>query len=151
MKLSGHLRFDPDELRAMAGEKAFARGQGYADHGNIALLGVNDGGVLAAAFGTSDYTVWLDRSGLGISGHCSCPAYEDSGFCKHMVATALVANEAGRLGADPPDRVGEIATRIARLDRSQLENLLLEMATADWRVLRSLCFTLGFDWDADFD
>ena len=27
-----------------------------------------------------------------IGGDCSCPAFEDRGFCKHMVATALAAN-----------------------------------------------------------
>lgn len=143
--------FDPDQLLQIAGEKAFKRGQGYADHGHIALLSVNDEGVIAAAFGTDDYTVWLKRSGAGISGHCSCPAYEDAGVCKHMVATALVANEAGRDVDATPDRVGEIAGRVAGLDRNQLEMLLLEMATADWRALRSLCFALGLDWDDDFD
>ena len=151
MTSRGHLIFDLNELRQLAGDKAFARGQGYADHGHIALLSVNGDGVLAAAFGTSDYTVWLKRAGPGISGHCSCPAYEDADFCKHMVATALVANEAGRQGDEPPDRVGDLAARIAGLDRSQLAKLLLEMVTADWRALRSLCFALGFEWDDDFD
>jgi uncharacterized Zn finger protein len=143
--------FDPDRLLQIAGEKAFKRGQGYADHGHIALLSVNDDGVLAAAFGTDDYTVWLKRSGPGISGHCTCPAYADTGFCKHLVATALVANEAGLQGDDPPDRVGDIARRVAGLDRIQLEKLVLEMVTADWRALRSLYFALGLDWDDDFD
>lgn len=143
--------FDPDQLLQIAGEKAFKRGQGYADHGHIALLSVNDEGVLAAAFGTDDYTVWLKRSGPRITGHCSCPAYEDAGFCKHMVATALVANAADREGDEPPDRVGEIAGRVAGLDRSQLEKLLLEMSMADWRALCSLCFALGLDWGDDCD
>ncbi len=147
----GRDLFDPDQLLQIAGEKAFKRGQGYADHGHIALLSANDEGVIAAAFGTDDYTVWLKRSGPGVSGHCSCPAYEDAGFCKHMVATALVANEAGQDGDATPDRVGEIAGRVAGLDRNQLEKLLLEMATTDWRALRSLCFALGLDWDDDFD
>jgi uncharacterized Zn finger protein len=151
MKSRSHALYDTEILRELAGEKAFARGQGYADQGHIALLSLNDDGVLAAAFGTSDYTVWLKRSGSGISGHCSCPAYDEAGFCKHMVATALVANEAGPQGDAPPDRVGEIAGGVARLDRSQLEKLLLEMATADWRALRSLCFALGLDWDNDYD
>ncbi len=151
MKSRGHLLFDEAELLKLAGDKAFARGQGYADHGHIALLSANDDGVLAAAFGTDDYTVWLKRSRLGISGHCSCPAYEDSGFCKHMVATALVANKVGGQGDEPPDRIGEIAASIAGLDRSRLEKLLLEMTTEDWRALRSLCYALGLDWDDDLD
>ena len=66
MKFCGHLPFDVNELRELAGERAFARGRNYADHGHIALLSINDDGVLAAAPGTSDYTVWLKRSGSGI-------------------------------------------------------------------------------------
>ena len=151
MKSLGRPSFDADDLRKLAGDKAFARGQVYADHGHIALLSINDDGVLAAAFGTSDYTVWLKGSAPGIAGHCSCPAYADAGFCKHMVATALVANEAGRDGDQSPDRIGEIAQGISSLDRAQLAKLLLEMTTVDWRVLRSLCFALGLDWDDDFD
>ncbi|MBU2587152.1 MAG: SWIM zinc finger family protein [Alphaproteobacteria bacterium] len=143
--------FDPDQLLQLAGEKVFKRGQGYADHGHIALLSVNGDGVFAAAFGTDDYTVWLRRPGPEISGHCSCPAYEDAGFCKHMVATALVANDSVQQGGNLPDKVGEIAARIAVLNKRQLENLLLEMATAEWRSLRSLCFSLDLGWDDDLD
>lgn len=151
MKSASHLPFDVDRLRELTGEKAFARGQGYADHGHIVLLSVNDDGVLAAAFGTSDYTVCLTRSDPQFPGYCTCPAYEDTGFCKHMVATALVANDAGQGSDAPPNRVGEIAKRIAGLDRPELEKLALEMATSDWRVLRSLCFALGYEWDVDLD
>lgn len=147
MKSRSAPLFDEAKLRELAGDKAFVRGQGYADHGHLALLSVSDNGILAAAFGTSDYTVWLKRPEPKISGHCSCPAYEDSGFCKHMVATALVANECEGI----PDRVGGIAEKLARLDRSQLEKLLLEIVASDWRALRSLCFALGFDWEDDFD
>jgi len=143
-------RFDIAEVRRLAdaaGPKCFARGQDYADHGHIALLSVNDEGILAAAFGTDDYTVWLKPQGRRVSGHCSCPAFEDSGLCKHMVATALIANEADAV----PDRIGEIADCLARLDRPQLQKLLLEMVASDWRALRSLSIALGFDWEDDFD
>lgn len=57
MKSRGHLLFDEAELLKLARDKAFTRGQGYTNHGHIALLSVNNDGVLAAAFGASDYTV----------------------------------------------------------------------------------------------
>jgi uncharacterized Zn finger protein len=150
MTSAGRNLFNPDQLLQIAGERSFARGQDYADHGHIALLSINGDGLLAAAFGTSDYTVWLKRPGPGISGHCSCPAYEDAGFCKHMAAAALVANEAARQGHDPPDRFKEMAARLAEMDRSQLQRLPLEMAREDWRALRSLALVLGFEWEDDF-
>src|SRR5712692_5868790 len=37
----------------------------------------------------------LTGRGKEIGGECSCPVFEDWGFCKHMVATALAANAAG--------------------------------------------------------
>ena len=151
MKSRRAALFDEAELRELAGDKTFARGQDYADHGHIALVSATVEGVLAAAFGTSDYTVWLARSGREISGHCSCPAYRASEFCKHMVATALVVNERRRRGDEVPDRLGEIAGNLAQLGKSQLEALLLEMMASDWRVLRSLSFALGVDWEDDFD
>ena len=147
----GQGLFDPDQLLQIAGEKAFKRGQAYADHGQITLLSASDDGVFAAAFGTDDYTVWLRRPGPEISGHCTCPAYDDAGFCKHLVATALVANDSVQQGDNLPDKIGEIAARIAGLNKRQLENLLLEMATADWRTLRSLCLSLDLGWDDDLD
>jgi uncharacterized Zn finger protein len=33
--------------------------------------------------------------GTQIGGECSCPAIEDWGFCKHIVAVALAANAVG--------------------------------------------------------
>jgi uncharacterized Zn finger protein len=151
MKFTGPAPYDEARLRKAAGEKVFARGQDYADHGQVSLLSASADGVLAAAFGTMDYTVWLKRPGPEVSGHCTCPAFEDAGLCKHLVAAALLANEAADAGDSPSDSVGEVAAHIAGLDRRQLEKLLLEMAMADWRALRSLHFALGFDWEDDLD
>lgn len=149
MKFAGSMRYDEACLREAAGEKVFARGQDYADRGQVMLLSASADGVLAAAFGTSDYTVWLKRPGPEVSGHCTCPAFDDAGLCKHMVAAALLANEAVDAGESPSDSLGRVAEQIARLDRRQLEKLLLDMTIADWRVLRALHFALGLDWEDD--
>jgi tetratricopeptide (TPR) repeat protein len=50
--------------------------------------------VLAQVAGNDDYRTVLTGRGKKIGGECSCPAFTDWGFCKHMVATALAANEA---------------------------------------------------------
>jgi uncharacterized Zn finger protein len=45
-----------------------------------------------------------------VAGECSCPAFEDFGFFKHLVAVALAAND-----ADPEDELdGEAAFRRIR-------------------------------------
>ena len=41
----------------------------------------------------------FSAAGQTVRGECTCPAFEDHGFCKHMVATALAANE--REGGGP--------------------------------------------------
>lgn len=151
MKSRSRSQFDMDLFCQLAGDKAFARGQSYACHGQIVLLSMNEAGVLAAAFGTADYLVWLNRAGGKMPGRCSCPAFEDSSCCKHMVATAMVANEAEQTGEHSRDLVGEMAGRIAKLDKARLETLVLEMAMGDWRVLRSLCLALELEWEFDFD
>ena len=49
--------------------------------------------MLAQVAGTEDYRTELTGRGEDFDGECSCPAFEDWGFCKHMVATALAAND----------------------------------------------------------
>ena len=44
---------------------------------------------IAGACLTRDYTLELTGRGEAIDGECSCPAYEDSGSCKPLAATAL--------------------------------------------------------------
>jgi hypothetical protein len=43
--------------------------------------------------GSEVYRSRLDGMGKKFSGECSCPAFSDWGFCKHLVATALAAND----------------------------------------------------------
>src|SRR6267378_4800633 len=88
-------RFDIGRLRELAGEKAFARGEAYYHGGQVQILVLEPGRVLAQVAGTEDYRTELTGRGKEIDGACSCPAFEDWGFCKHMVAAALAANAAG--------------------------------------------------------
>lgn len=143
--------FDPETLRRLAGDKSYARGEDYAANGQVCLLSAGADGILAVAYGTLDYTVSIAGQGQAVEGRCTCPAYDDAGFCKHLVATALVANDALADGEQPGDALALIAQRVAMLDRAQLARLVAELARSDWRVLRSLHFELGLDWDFDLD
>src|SRR5258708_1231001 len=99
-------RFDVDVLRELAGKKVFARGEAYYRDGQVEILAVEPGRVLAQVTGTEDYRTELKGNGEGVDGECSSPAWEDWGFCKHMVATALAAND---LRADQPNGSGAFA------------------------------------------
>ncbi len=80
---------------SLAGERSFARGKDYDRNGQVRIIGIEAQRVLAQVAGTDDYRTELRGRGKTIDGDCSCPAFEDRGFCKHMVAAALAANAAG--------------------------------------------------------
>ncbi|MFH7598160.1 SWIM zinc finger family protein [Streptomyces racemochromogenes] len=83
------------ELRALAGERSFARGLGYVDA--VAGIEVGDGWVRASVSGTERYEVELLLSRRsGPTGTCDCPYGQEGNFCKHLVALglAVIAREA---------------------------------------------------------
>jgi len=77
------------EIRQLAGERFFERGEKYFDEGRVYGLTEYRGQVAAKVAGTEDYRVrlWAERGRLGYS--CSCPVGDDEEFCKHCVAVAL--------------------------------------------------------------
>ncbi len=96
MKPKVQPRFDVDALRDLAGAKVFARGEIYQRDGQVRILALEPGRVLSQVAGTEDYRTELNGRGKQISGAVLvAPAFEDWGFCKHMVATALAANAEG--------------------------------------------------------
>jgi uncharacterized Zn finger protein len=94
MTANSKPRFDIKALRQIAGDKVFERGEEYFSDGQVEILSVEPGRVLAQVAGTEDYRTVLTGRAAKIGGECSCPAFGDWGFCKHMVATALAANAA---------------------------------------------------------
>jgi len=88
------LRFDIDALRDLAGAKVFARGLAYHQGGQVTILAIDPARVVARVSGRDDYRTILTGSGSDIGGDCSCPAFVDYGFCKHLVAAALTGDPA---------------------------------------------------------
>src|SRR5260370_37085784 len=89
---AGSHRFDVAVLRDVAGEKVFARGAAYHEDGHVEIVTFDRTRVLARVVGSEVYRCELVGAGKKFSGECSCPAFSDWGFCKHLVATALAAN-----------------------------------------------------------
>lgn len=86
-------RFDVSMLREIAGDKVFARGVEYHKNGQVEIISIDSARVLAKVIGSEVYRSELEGTGKKFSGECSCPAFSDWGFCKHLVATALTAND----------------------------------------------------------
>ncbi|MBV8593412.1 MAG: SWIM zinc finger family protein [Caulobacteraceae bacterium] len=121
------IRFDAAALRKAAGERFFARGEAYHLGGQVEILAVDSARILARVAGTEDYRTELIGGGDDIGGDCSCPAFVDWRFCKHMVAVALAAN-----AMDEDGWVGALAARARVRDRLKREGLdaLVDMVLA---------------------
>lgn len=130
-------RFNIDALRELVGVKVFARGEIYQREGQVSLLAVEPGRVLAQVAGTEDYRTQLSGRGNQISGECSCPAFEDWGFCKHMVATALAANAAGA-NSEASGALARIRDHLSQLGVDALIKMVMEIAERDQALFRKL-------------
>jgi uncharacterized Zn finger protein len=110
-----------DRVRKLAGNKVFARGQDYFEARQVEILAIEPKQILAQVTGTEDYRTTLTGRGKAIGGACSCPAFGDWGFCKHMVAVALTVNA---LGQDADVQEGGALTRIETILRKGVEALI---------------------------
>lgn len=133
----------PIELRDVAGPKVFARGEAYVSEGRVRLLSVDERRVLATVIGTETYRAELRWQGARWSGVCDCPAYEDAGFCKHLVAVGLAA---GATGADKQG--ARLRTHLVGKGADALADLLIEVAGRDPALWKSLEAEVG---DAEDD
>ena len=128
------LPFTDDDLRRAAGPVSYARGLGYLDR--VAELTVAGMWVTASVFGNDVYRVRLsfgDKGGGGLRGDCSCPFGAEGNFCKHCVATGLVALESSHspavhapATAAPSGEGGGLVAWLNSLSRDELLTELLQ-------------------------
>lgn len=148
--MTGLVRFDIGALRKRAGEAVFARGQAYARDGSVRLLDVGPGRVLAVVSGSEDYRTEVRRQGDGIGGSCSCPAFDDWGICKHMVAVALSANEAGPVaGVDEAGAFPRLRQYLKQQSVDVLVETILDLAADNPELLRQLELAAAIVGDDD--
>ena len=139
MKTRPRLRFDIDTLRELADEKVFARGAAYHRDGQVEILSITPGRVLAQVAGTEDYRTELRGKGRDIDGECSCPAFEDWGFCKHLVATALTANSLGSGALEQASsRFAKIREHLRAKGVEGLVEMVVGLAERDPSLLKEL-------------
>lgn len=136
---SDNARFDIGALRALAGEKVFARGTEYHRDGLVEILALEPRRVLAHVSGNEDYRTVVTGRGAQIGGECSCPAFEDWGFCKHIVAAALAANDAGSHGeGEGAGALSRIRGHLKTKSVDELVAIILSLAEQDLVLFRKL-------------
>jgi uncharacterized Zn finger protein len=131
-------RFDVDTLRQLAGSKTFARGQEYFEDDEVELLVVEPGRVLAQVTGSEDYRTELRGRGETIDGRCTCPAFVEWGFCKHMVAVGLAANAVGEAEVDGGGALSRIREHLKTKSVDALAEIIVQMAEQDTKLFRKL-------------
>jgi uncharacterized Zn finger protein len=138
MKADGQARFDVDMLRDLAGAKVFARGEVYFEDGQVEILILEPKRVLAQVVGTENYRTELKGSGKSIRGSCSCPAFVDWGFCKHMVAVALAVNASKDGEAEGAGSLSGIRDHLKKQGIDALVGMIMELAERDAGLFRKL-------------
>jgi uncharacterized Zn finger protein len=140
--------FDVAKLRKAAGNKVFERGEDYHADGSVDILTFSNSRVTAQVTGTQPYFVDLACNNGELSGSCSCPAYVDHGFCKHMVATGLTAND-----HVPDDGAGAdtIENVLRSLDHEALVKLVIDIVSSDPKALHALSLKTALISLADSD
>ncbi len=144
-KAGAPARFDITALRKLAGDKVFERGEDYHADGQVEILSLEPERVLAQVTGSDDYRTVLAGRGKKIGGECSCPAFTDRGFCKHMVATALAANQALDFAAagngaavDGAGTLGRIRAHLKTRGVDALVDIIVNLAERDPTLFRKL-------------
>jgi uncharacterized Zn finger protein len=140
--------FDVAKLRNAAGSKVFERGEDYHADGSVDILTFSGSRVTAQVTGTQPYFVDLACDKGELSGSCSCPAYVDHGFCKHLVATGLTANDHVPDATDSPDT---IENALRSLDHESLVKLVIDIARSDPKALHALSLKTALISLADSD
>lgn len=137
-KSSNATRFDVAKLRERAGDKVFERGEDYFHDDQVQILAIEPNRVLAQVAGSEDYRTELTGRGKTIGGSCSCPAYVDWGFCKHMVAVGLAANDAADSGVEDGGALSRIRAHLKTRSVADLAELVANLAERDPKLLRKL-------------
>jgi uncharacterized Zn finger protein len=137
-------RFDVAALRDVAGEKVFARGAAYHEDQRVEIVTFDRTRILARVIGSEVYRCELVGTGRKFSGECSCQAFSDWGFCKHLVATALAANSLG------PGALEQASSRFAKIREylrakgvEGLVEMVVGFAERDPSLLKELEFSIA--------
>ncbi|HKN26997.1 MAG TPA: SWIM zinc finger family protein [Roseiarcus sp.] len=131
-------RFDVEALKKRVGGTVFSRGEAYQRDGRVRMLSVEPARVLAEVEGTEDYRVEVTGRGAEIGGECACPAFEERGMCKHMVATALAANAAGDDDGEGRGPLAHIRDHLKAKSVEELVDMIVGLAEADPDLFRRL-------------
>jgi len=132
-------------LRRLAGETIFERGESYFSDGSVRRIRFDGEVITATVEGSETYRVKLWAEAGRLIHSCSCPHADEGNFCNHCVAVGLawLASSAGedRESGKPTESTvtaDDIRSHLATLPPSNLVELILEQAREDDGLYRRL-------------
>jgi len=123
-----------DLLLHKTSEAIWRRGEAYANSHKVHLLQRDEKETDAVAKGTKPYAVHLKFAANGMSRSCTCPYQGD--VCKHMVATAIVWDEARGLARPSTEDIETATIPPPPVTRAQIHAVFASPLKADLDVLR---------------
>lgn len=136
------MELTDQQLRRLAGQSSFERGQRYASQGRVTVESITKGEIRATVRGTERYRVHLAKEGSDYDWSCDCPAAEGHGFCKHLVAAVIAARESAT--SQPPTEStdkpndSDLRTFLRSQSAERLAGLLMELAESDSAIEKRL-------------
>ncbi|WP_411279314.1 SWIM zinc finger domain-containing protein [Gemmatimonas sp.] len=152
--------FSRPQLRALADDQSYKRGQRYAADGRVGDIADNDGHISATVHGTMRYRTGLRFAGSRVTWECTCPVGDDGSCCKHCVALGLTwlersaigdGSETATTGAGAPRKraavkkvagrpltMKDIRAHLSSLPLDALVNLLITRAMQDEQLHQQL-------------
>lgn len=135
---------DRDEIRDLAGDAAFGRGEAYFVQGRVTVSAFDKTGFDATAQGTSRYRLWLRQEDDALRFACSCPAAADGSFCKHLVAATLAWIQ-GEDDDNPATSTDNLRAALLHEPRERLAEWLYQAAMSDLGLEKQLRLKLSSD------
>lgn len=131
-------------IRTLAGERWFARGEAYLKQGRVSDLSADGYRLTANVTGAETYRVRLSCRSSRIEYSCTCPVGDDGNFCKHCVAVALAwVEEESRIRDPNPSVVKHksgLRSFLEAQDHQKLVELMLQEASRNRRLEERLEF-----------
>jgi len=121
--------------------ETWKRGEDYANRGKVKLVKFDDSQAIAKVSGTKKYQVSMLFRGNGISRHCDCPVKD---FCKHLVATAIIWDEARGINRPTAEEMEDETIPPPAISHSQVSSAYKDPLNADLDVIRIAADELGW-------
>ena len=144
MAIESFSSISQEMLAEMAGRRSYERGEIYYRNNAVKNLRITGDRASATVAGTQKYKVHILAKEDAISATCTCPAYQNSGFCKHCVATGLAIMHSIRSDNDneiyisEEDEIEIVRNYLKTKEIEELVEIIIDQAIENDHLMQTL-------------